>query len=70
MAPGPLQIILIILVIILVFGAGRVPGIMENLAKGITSFKKGLKAEDKDSESKTLPRSETKENKDDAEKNG
>ena len=59
MAPGPLQIILIILLVLLIFGAGRVPGIMENLAKGITSFKKGLKDE------------ETKGNqKDDKEKNG
>lgn len=46
MAPGPLQIILVILLILLIFGAGRVPGIMENLAKGVQSFKKGLKEED------------------------
>lgn len=45
MSPGPLQIILIIVVILLLFGAGRVPGIMENLAKGIQSFKRGLKDE-------------------------
>ncbi len=43
MAPGPFQILLIILVILLLFGASRVPGIAENLAKGIKSFKKGLK---------------------------
>lgn len=47
MTPGPLQIALIIVVILLVFGASRVPGIAENLAKGIQSFKKGLKDEDK-----------------------
>lgn len=46
MTPGPYQIILIILLIMLLFGAKRIPGIMENLAKGITSFKKGLKEED------------------------
>ena len=46
MTPGPLQIILVILLILLIFGAGRVPGIMENLAKGMKSFKKGLKDED------------------------
>ena len=46
MTPGPLQILLIILVIVLVFGASRVPAIAENLAKGIKSFKKGLKDED------------------------
>lgn len=46
MAPGPLQILLVLLVIILLFGASRVPGIAENLAKGIKSFKKGLKDDD------------------------
>ncbi len=48
MSPGPLQIVLVILLVVLLFGAGRVPGIMENLAKGIRSFKKGLKDEDSD----------------------
>ena len=47
MAPGPLQILLIILAVVLLFGASRVPGIAENLAKGIKSFKKGLKDEEK-----------------------
>lgn len=46
MTPGPLQILLIILLVLLIFGAGRVPAIMENLAKGVKSFKKGLKDED------------------------
>jgi len=46
MTPGPLQIVLVIVLVILLFGAGRVPGIMENLAKGIKSFKGGLKDED------------------------
>lgn len=46
MMPGPLQILLIILVIVLIFGASRVPAIAENLAKGIKSFKKGLKDDD------------------------
>ncbi len=46
MTPGPLQIILVILLVLLIFGAGRVPNMMENLAKGIKSFKKGMKDED------------------------
>lgn len=45
MAPGPLQIAIVVLLILLVFGAARVPMIAENLAKGIKSFKKGLKDE-------------------------
>ena len=46
MTPGPLQIVLVIVLVLLLFGAGRVPGVMENLAKGIKSFKKGLNDED------------------------
>ena len=46
MAPGPLQIAIVILLILVVFGASRVPMIAENLAKGINSFKKGLKDDD------------------------
>ncbi|MGB4057622.1 MAG: twin-arginine translocase TatA/TatE family subunit [Alphaproteobacteria bacterium] len=47
MSPGPLQILLIIILILLLFGANRVPGIMENLAKGMKSFKQGLKDDEK-----------------------
>lgn len=46
MAPGYMQIIVIILLVMVLFGAGRIPTIMENLAKGVKSFKKGLKDED------------------------
>lgn len=46
MAPGPLQILLIIVLVLLLFGANKVPGIMENLAKGVKGFKKGLKDEE------------------------
>jgi sec-independent protein translocase protein TatA len=46
MAPGPLQILIVVLLILVVFGASRVPVIAENLAKGIKSFKKGLKDEE------------------------
>jgi sec-independent protein translocase protein TatA len=46
MAPGFWQIAIIILLVVVFFGAGRVPLIAENLAKGIKSFKKGLKDED------------------------
>ena len=51
MAPGALQIIVVILLVMVLFGAGRIPTIMENLAKGINSFKKGLKDEDVASDS-------------------
>jgi sec-independent protein translocase protein TatA len=46
MSLGPLEIFLIIILVLVLFGAGRVPTIAENFAKGIKSFKKGLKDED------------------------
>ena len=36
----------VVLVIVLLFGTKRLPHVMEDLAKGIKSFKKGLKDED------------------------
>lgn len=48
MSPGPIQIILVIVLVLLLFGANRVPMVMENVAKGIRGFKKGLKDEDED----------------------
>ncbi len=42
MAPGALQILIIVLLVMVLFGTGRIPTIMENLAKGVKSFKKGL----------------------------
>lgn len=48
MSPGPWQILIVILLVVVIFGANRVPHIMENLAKGINSFKRGLKEGDED----------------------
>lgn len=43
---GPWEIFLILLVVLVIFGAGRLPTIMGDLAKGVKSFKAGLKDED------------------------
>jgi len=37
------QILLVVGVVILLFGAGRVPRLMGDMAKGIKSFKQGMK---------------------------
>lgn len=47
MGIGLPELVLIILVVLLLFGAGRIPGIMENMAKGVKAFKKGMKDDDK-----------------------
>ena len=43
------HLLVVLLVVLLLFGAGKVPSIAENLAKGIKSFKKGLKDDDQTS---------------------
>lgn len=52
MTPGPWQILLIVLLILLLFGAGKLPRIMGDVAKGIKSFKKGMKDDESDTSSK------------------
>ncbi len=39
------HVLVVILVVVLLFGTKRLPNVMEDLAKGIKSFKKGLKDE-------------------------
>ena len=43
MSIGIWQIVLIIVVVLLLFGAGKLPRLMGDFAKGIKSFKAGIK---------------------------
>lgn len=44
MALGPWQILIVLVLVVFLFGGrGRISSIMGDLAKGITSFRKGLK---------------------------
>lgn len=56
MSIGFWQIILVVGLIVILFGAGRLPRIMGDVAKGVKSFKKGMNEEldDKESSDKTL----------------
>ena len=38
--------LIVLLVIVLLFGAGRISGVMGDLGRGIKSFKKGISEED------------------------
>lgn len=44
MSPGPWQILIVLVLVVLLFGGrGKISSIMGDVAKGITSFRKGLK---------------------------
>ena len=43
---GPLEIVLILGVVLLLFGAGRIADIGKGIGEGIRNFKKGIKDDD------------------------
>ena len=53
--------VIVLLVVMLLFGGGRISGLMGDVAKGIKSFKKGMAEED---EAKPAPRLQSQANPD------
>jgi sec-independent protein translocase protein TatA len=47
------QILIVVLIVVVLFGAGRIPRLMGDMAKGIKSFKAGMKDEDESTASTT-----------------
>ena len=50
--PGPLELAIIGGIIVLLFGSTKVPGLMRNLGRGVTEFKKGVSGTDEEAEAK------------------
>ena len=51
--PGPLEIGLILVIILIVFGVGKLPQVGAALGKSISAFKRGQRGEDEEEEAKT-----------------
>lgn len=47
------QVLIVVVLVFLLFGAGRLPRVMEDIAKGIKSFKKGIADDSSDTEKPT-----------------
>ena len=47
-SPGPTELIIILAIVLLLFGAKRLPDLMRSLGKGVDEFKKGVKGEGED----------------------
>jgi sec-independent protein translocase protein TatA len=46
MSIGIWQVVMILLIVLILFGAGKLPKVMGDVAKGVKNFKSGLKDED------------------------
>jgi sec-independent protein translocase protein TatA len=49
---GPTELILIILIVVIIFGARRLPELGKSLGEGIKNFKKSVTSREKESDSK------------------
>ena len=47
MSFGFKELLLIMVIILIVFGAGKLPSVMRDIGKGLKSFKKGYNEQDK-----------------------
>jgi sec-independent protein translocase protein TatA len=53
---GPWEIALILAIILIVFGVGKLPQVGGAIGKGIRAFKKGQSGEDEEKEEKPKPK--------------
>jgi sec-independent protein translocase protein TatA len=55
MSIGIWQVVLILMIVLIIFGAGKLPKVMGDVAKGVKSFKSGLKDDDAAEEESSPP---------------
>jgi len=53
---GPMELVLILLIVVVIFGASKLPQLGKGLGEGISNFRDGLKGKD----DKALPKSDEK----------
>jgi sec-independent protein translocase protein TatA len=55
MSIGIWQVVLILMIVLIIFGAGKLPKVMGDVAKGVKSFKSGLKDDAAEEEASPPP---------------
>jgi len=60
---GPTELIIILVIVILLFGVGRIGKIAGELGSGIKAFRKGLQSEDEEKQKSETTESNTDETK-------
>jgi len=46
MTPSIWQLVIVLIIVLLLFGRGKIPQLMSDMAKGVKAFKKGMSNED------------------------
>lgn len=60
MSIGIWQLVLILIIVFVIFGAGKLPRVMGDVGKGVRSLRDGLKGEDEGEAKKEAPAAELK----------
>ncbi len=55
---GPTELILILLIVVIIFGARRLPELGKGIGEGIRNFKKSMSGKEKEPEEEKKPESE------------
>ena len=58
------QIAIVVILVVLLFGRGKISSLMGDVAKGIKSFKKGMSTDTEDSEPKNISENQDSNNQD------
>ncbi len=55
MGIGVWQVVLVLVIVLIIFGAGKLPKVMGDVAKGVKNFKSGMAEEVSDSTKESAP---------------
>ena len=58
MTPSIWQLLIVLAIVLLLFGRGKIPQLMGDMARGIKSFKKGMSEEDQKDDNSVENKSE------------
>lgn len=64
MSLGTTELLLILVIVFVIFGAGKLPQVMKDVGKGIRGLKKGLKDDEKDDDKNITAQIAEEKNKD------
>ena len=57
---GPTELIIILVIVLVIFGVGRIPEVGNALGKGIRQFRRGIPGEEEEEEPSEAPKAKAK----------